>query len=805
MSISLAISIIPDPDVSDRLIRVLGHSLWQAGVLWFLLRVVRRRMLLSSAARYALHLGAMLTLVGALPVTFVFVGQSGNQTGSLQPNISGGLSAIPSELSSDSVRSTPVPTTPQHEWSVHKSAPTLMASYFVVVSILLLRLTLSVRGARALRLLSEPVADGPVFRAVAQAARAMKLSYTPAVALCSAVTVPSVLGTLRPLLLLPISYATALAPEQIEVLVMHELAHVLRHDHVVSLIQRLIESFLFFNPFIWAISSQLRVDREWCCDDLVVAAGGTAVEYAASLVCAARVHTVSPPPIAGGLALAATGSGSPTQLRQRVTRLLEAEQRVPLRLTHRSALAVVGLWAASLLLLLSLPALLGFASRRDDLALTQLPSAGRLQRLPGSNNFSDWTPLHRAVAWGTRDEVIMLLDKGAQPDLPINGGWTPLHFTACLDRPDVARALLDRGANPNATSSTGVTPLHNAMGFARPLLYGQIGASRAVTDVLIQFKANLDAADKDGTTPLHAAVMNRSVTCATQLVAAGANINAKDHRGMCALAYACTTYNLPMVQFLLTSGADPLATDTAGWSALDLLALRVQAEADAPSSVQSIATLLRQRKTQFALSTAAALGWEAEVADAIANDPTLVNRVPDKTREGWRLLHWATHNQHLAVVQLLLRSRADPMLKADRDTLPIHLSVGPRQSQATILQALLASSPSSVNAVKAGGWSPLHLAVIARNVAASEILLRAGAAASLKDVKGRTALHLLALPTDASTSSHHDAQIVDLLVKNGADVAARDDGGRTPLEAATAAKSDRAELVKALLDHGAEP
>lgn len=85
------------------------------------------------------------------------------------------------------------------------------------------------------------------------------------------VKVPAVIGFLKPVLLVPAGLLANLPPEQVEAILLHELAHIRRRDFLINLLQSLIETFFFFNPAIVWISSLLREEREACCDDMVVA------------------------------------------------------------------------------------------------------------------------------------------------------------------------------------------------------------------------------------------------------------------------------------------------------------------------------------------------------------------------------------------------------------------------------------------------------------------------------------------------------------------------------------------------------
>ena len=125
--------------------------------------------------------------------------------------------------------------------------------------------------------------------------------------------VPGVVGWMKPVILLPVSLATALTPEQIEQILAHELAHVRRHDYLVNLFQTAVENVLFYHPAVWWISRRVRIERENCCDDLAVATCGDPIAYARTL---ARLETMR------GAAPALLPAASGGALLSRVRRLL---------------------------------------------------------------------------------------------------------------------------------------------------------------------------------------------------------------------------------------------------------------------------------------------------------------------------------------------------------------------------------------------------------------------------------------------------------------------------------------------------
>lgn len=97
--------------------------------------------------------------------------------------------------------------------------------------------------------------------------------------------VPVLVGYLRPVILVPAGLLSSMQPEHIEMILLHELAHVRRHDYLVNLLQTVTEGLLFYHPAVWWISGVVRAEREHCCDDMAVAvsSSGGAYEYAFAL------------------------------------------------------------------------------------------------------------------------------------------------------------------------------------------------------------------------------------------------------------------------------------------------------------------------------------------------------------------------------------------------------------------------------------------------------------------------------------------------------------------------------------------
>lgn len=136
---------------------------------------------------------------------------------------------------------------------------------------------------------------------------------------CESINVPAVCGALWPMILVPPSMITGVSTDQLRVILAHELAHVRRWDYLINLVQILVESMLFFNPAVWWISRQMRIEREACCDLAVVKVTGRPIAVAMALVAvAAWSKRAIDPPITLPAISRGAGAGSLTDRVQRL-------------------------------------------------------------------------------------------------------------------------------------------------------------------------------------------------------------------------------------------------------------------------------------------------------------------------------------------------------------------------------------------------------------------------------------------------------------------------------------------------------
>ena len=127
--------------------------------------------------------------------------------------------------------------------------------------------------------------------------------------------VPMVIGYVKPVILFPISAFSGLSPLQLESILVHELAHVVRHDYLVNLLQSVVEILFFYHPAVWWMSSVIRNERENCCDDLAIEFTGDSINFAKALAGIQEQLLKNE-----GLAMAITGKKN--KLLKRIQRLI---------------------------------------------------------------------------------------------------------------------------------------------------------------------------------------------------------------------------------------------------------------------------------------------------------------------------------------------------------------------------------------------------------------------------------------------------------------------------------------------------
>jgi beta-lactamase regulating signal transducer with metallopeptidase domain len=156
-----------------------------------------------------------------------------------------------------------------------------------------------------------------------------------------------VLGFGQPVILLSETLVDALDDAALDQVVMHEYAHLLRHDQWLRLLESVVVSVVGLHPAIAFIARQIDLEREAACDDIVVSRTGGAVAYA---VCLTDAAALAGGAMAAQRFLAPSATGKSVSLRRRVLRLLDPRRSRTARLAP-VAIAVGVLTVGSMLAL----------------------------------------------------------------------------------------------------------------------------------------------------------------------------------------------------------------------------------------------------------------------------------------------------------------------------------------------------------------------------------------------------------------------------------------------------------------------
>jgi beta-lactamase regulating signal transducer with metallopeptidase domain len=131
---------------------------------------------------------------------------------------------------------------------------------------------------------------------------------------------PMVIGIFKPCVIVPAAILSGLNTEQVEAILVHELAHIRRYDHFLMIIQAVISQILFFHPVAWYFSSEINRERENCCDDLVIKSFPNPINYIKALTMIQELNVNGQVPANALL-------GRSKRLLGRVKRLLKTEKR----------------------------------------------------------------------------------------------------------------------------------------------------------------------------------------------------------------------------------------------------------------------------------------------------------------------------------------------------------------------------------------------------------------------------------------------------------------------------------------------
>ena len=301
------------------------HFVWQGAIVAAVFAVAART-LRTPEARYALGVGAMLVML-ALPVATAARHAAASQQSSTVES-----AITPADDHARAAEPVAAPASPLAAASpaagsgesfsrldppsfapLARFLPIIVACWLAGVFILSLRLFDAWLQARRLARHGTRPADGVHRAMLRRLAQQLGIRRPVDIVESTRLAVPAVAGWLRPVVLLPAVALSGLTAQQVEAIIAHELAHVMRNDVVANIVQSAIETLFFYHPAVWYVSRRVREAREQCCDDVAMRVCGNPEDYARALLRLAERR-------AGVPALVAAATGGP--LLERVRRLV---------------------------------------------------------------------------------------------------------------------------------------------------------------------------------------------------------------------------------------------------------------------------------------------------------------------------------------------------------------------------------------------------------------------------------------------------------------------------------------------------
>lgn len=194
--------------------------------------------------------------------------------------------------------------------------PYLSVAYLLLLVFLSFRLINIYRATRFIKFngLQKPGAEWKLF--TEKVARHMGITKQIRLWVSHHVDVPATIGFMKPVILIPLASINQLSADQLEAIILHELSHIKRNDYLINLFISIIETLLFFNPFIVLLAKVIKRERENCCDDFVIQYQYDRHAYASALLSLEQFRNAD-------LRLAIGATSGKKQLLLRIKRIME--------------------------------------------------------------------------------------------------------------------------------------------------------------------------------------------------------------------------------------------------------------------------------------------------------------------------------------------------------------------------------------------------------------------------------------------------------------------------------------------------
>ncbi|QKJ29472.1 M48 family metalloprotease [Mucilaginibacter mali] len=308
------------------------HSLWQGLTIFMVLHAIMQfAPNLSANAKYKLAFGALTLMLGWFIYTLAT--EVNNYTWSAVTTYQSPLPL--SVLLPQAAQRWVAPPADHYTFLIAGYMPYLTMLY--IAGLVFNTLKMGLAWNNIYRIKQQTIAS-EFQQQVDSLAKKMNISRFVKVAFSQYIDVPCITGFIKPIILLPCTISTYLSADEIQAILLHELAHIRRNDYLLNLLQQAIGILLFFNPFSILINRIINRERENCCDDVVVQTTGSPLIYAQALLKLEQNKQAD-----WQLALAATGKQY--HLLNRIERIMKTKKST---VNIRPALIALALLTCSL-------------------------------------------------------------------------------------------------------------------------------------------------------------------------------------------------------------------------------------------------------------------------------------------------------------------------------------------------------------------------------------------------------------------------------------------------------------------------
>lgn len=327
----------------ERLLNGLAEGTAIALFAWLMLQLIGRR---NSGTRFAVWFSALVAIVLA-PFVELPVGV---------PSI-----AHPSNAA----------ITMPRAWSLY-----LFGAWAAIAAVNLGRVAVGLWHLRSIRKSCERVDVAKLDPAIEQTLAEFRSVRSAELYASDALRVPTAVGFFRPAVVLPTWALTEFSSQELNTVMLHELAHLRRWDDWTNLAQKVLRAVFFFHPAVWFVESRLSLEREMACDDLVLAQTANPRAYAECLVSLAEKNFLQ-----RGVALAQAAVGRMRQTTLRVLQILDARRSKTVSVWKPAPWVVAGFSVVCLVGAEHGPRLVAFGDStpaRVDSSISEYPADARV-------------------------------------------------------------------------------------------------------------------------------------------------------------------------------------------------------------------------------------------------------------------------------------------------------------------------------------------------------------------------------------------------------------------------------------------